>query len=145
MLFLILNLFPKGIKRHLNSDYGHSQAKKPRIAKPLQDPLTSSSNPNNKVSSNNHNQELKTSPLNRRIQPLKTKSGHLQNKPELSRNKHENERTELKPKTELNNERITPMNSFENGGKEDRPNEKDKIERSPQEVASTSDIPEHVL
>ena len=137
-------MFPKGVKRHLNSDYSHSQGKKPRIAKPLQDPLTSSSNPN-KVSSNNHNQDLKTSPLNQRIQPLKTKPEHLQNKPELSRNRHGNERTELKPKTELNNERITPINSFENGGKEGRPNEKDKNERSPQEVASTSDIPEHVL
>eukprot|EP00112_Aurelia_sp_Birch-Aquarium-sp1_P021419 Seg577.1 transcript_id=Seg577.1/GoldUCD/mRNA.D3Y31 product="RNA polymerase II elongation factor ELL" protein_id=Seg577.1/GoldUCD/D3Y31 len=136
----------KGVKRHLNSDYNHSQAKKPRIAKPLQDPLTSSSNPS-KVSSNGHNQELKTSPLNQRIQPLKTKSEHLQNKPELSRNKHGhgNEKTELKPKTELKNERITPINSLECGGKEDRPNVKNKNERSPQEVASTSDIPEHVL
>ena len=130
----------------MNSDYNHSQAKKPRIAKPLQDPLTSSSNPN-KVSSNNHNQDLKTSPLNQRIQPLKNNSEHLQNKPELSRNKqdHGNERTELKPRTELKTERITPINSLQYGGKEDRPNEKTKNERSPQEVASTSDIPEHVL
>ncbi|XP_065059485.1 RNA polymerase II elongation factor ELL2-like [Rhopilema esculentum] len=155
----------KGIKRQLNDDYNHLSSKKQRIAKPIQDPSPSSSIASKGDSNRDHNSSKKRSDQQTRTP---NNAHKLSGKTELSKNgisrngtersgtklKNEPSKNEISSngttpsvqrlKTEKPVARISPINSYMYNGKEARSVVQEE-ESSPPTVASTSDIPDHVL
>ena len=149
----------------MNDDYNHLSSKKQRIAKPIQDPSPSSSIASKGDSNRDHNSSKKRSDQQTRTP---NKAHKLSSKTELikngiSRNGTERSGTKLKNepskneissngttptvqrlKTEKPVARISPINSYMYNGKEARSVVHEE-ESSPPTVASTSDIPDHVL
>lgn len=113
----------QGNKRHLNDDYVHTTSKKQRIAKPIQDPSTSSSG----------------------IQQVKKRTNLLSNTPDTSKESISNgtKSTQL----DLRKGSSLPMNPTAKSLEKKSENEQGlelKTESSSPIVASTTDIPEHI-
>lgn len=113
----------KGTKRPLNDDYSHTTSKKQRIAKPIQDPSTSSSG----------------------NQPIRTKSETSINKLNTSREKLSNgaDTSQQDLKREKNFPASATMKSSAKSNEVEQVQKKENA--SSPTVASTSDIPEYIL
>ena len=111
-------------KRVSNEEYNHTPLKKKRIAKPIQDPSTSSSV----------------------LQHVKNAANSEQSKPDTTGSKF-SARTESMPKHPKEDKRL--VSSLQKSFVKSKENEKvrpdDMTEASSPTVASSSDIPDHIL